>query len=59
MTASFDKDSPVKSGSEKNSSVRETFKDILIDMSSRKNSRNDDVQFSGPTLLWHVCDTYL
>jgi exodeoxyribonuclease-1 len=58
MTASFDKDSSVENGSEKNSSVRETFKDILVDMSSRKNSRNDDVKFSGPTLLWHDYETW-
>ncbi len=58
MTSSFDKDTPLKDSSEKNSAVRETFKDILVDMSSRKNSRNDDAQFSGPTLLWHDYETW-
>lgn len=51
-------DSVVKESAEKSSSVKETFKDILIDMSARKYSRNDDVQYSGPTLLWHDYETW-
>jgi len=40
------------------SSVKEIFKDILVDMSVKKNNQDDYVTFSGPTLLWHDYETW-
>jgi len=40
------------------SSVKEIFKDILVDMSVKKNGQDDYVKYSGPTLLWHDYETW-
>ncbi|MFQ3249667.1 MAG: exodeoxyribonuclease-1 [Glaciecola sp.] len=40
------------------SSVKDSFKDILVDMSNLKNSRDESVAYSGPTLLWHDYETW-
>lgn len=39
-------------------SVKDTFKDILVDMSARKNSDNASIDYVGPTLLWHDYETW-
>lgn len=40
------------------SSIKDSFKDILVDMSNRKNSKDETVDYSGPTLLWHDYETW-
>jgi exodeoxyribonuclease-1 len=40
------------------SSVKEIFKDILVDMSVKKKNQDDYAKYSGPTLLWHDYETW-
>lgn len=40
------------------SSVKELFKDILVDMSVKKKNQDDYAEYSGPTLLWHDYETW-
>nr|WP_297349337.1 exodeoxyribonuclease I [uncultured Glaciecola sp.] len=40
------------------SSAKEIFKDILVDLSVKKNSQDDYAEYSGPTLLWHDYETW-
>jgi exodeoxyribonuclease-1 len=39
-------------------SVKDSFKDILVDFSSRPDNGDQSAAYSGPTLLWHDYETW-
>jgi exodeoxyribonuclease-1 len=39
-------------------SVKDSFKDILVDFSSKADSTTQSPAYTGPTLLWHDYETW-